>query len=209
MKKVLFCFLIIASCSKKELPTYKEMKSDKLMTDSFNDSELKDLAKIVDFFENEICENFNEGDKSDIKRCYDKFNVKDTIASSQGSHLKFIDIKLQRKMYKKIDSATLYSIWRHGRCYPDTLKISENLGLRAWDGKYVEFIKKVGEKEEFFKNYAESLYISNGLGPGQIFELTMFYKTFNISDIKVRLLYAIQYLTINENLDYRIKKPCS
>ncbi len=36
------------------------MKSDKLRADFFTDGELKDLAKIVGFFESEICLEINE-----------------------------------------------------------------------------------------------------------------------------------------------------
>ncbi|MGJ8743697.1 hypothetical protein [Polaribacter sp.] len=57
MKKLVYLIavLLFVSCTQEEATTYKEMKSDESMLEFFTDSELQDLAKIVDFFESEIC----------------------------------------------------------------------------------------------------------------------------------------------------------
>ncbi|MEQ6123041.1 hypothetical protein AAON49_02425 [Pseudotenacibaculum sp. MALMAid0570] len=210
LKRVFFigCLFFVFSCDKKELTAYDKMKSDKLLSESFTDNQLKDLVTIVEFFENEICDKFNQGNKENLKSCYDKFNIQDTISFNKGEYLKFIDIESQREMYKKIDSSTLYEIWQKGRCYPDTLKIPVNIDIKAWGSRYYRFLEKVAKKDTLFKEYALGLTYANGVSISSTASLTMNYNLYNTSDIKVRLLYAINYLSVNENLDFRIKKPC-
>jgi hypothetical protein len=210
MKKwvLLLIIILLYSCKAKEESTLYKMKSDDLLSASFTKSELKDLATIVDFFETQICDEYNDGKKENLKDCYDKFNIKDKIAYSEGTYFKFIDIEAQRKMYKKLDSTTVYEIWRHGRCYPDSLKTPINLGLRAWDGNYHDFLVKAGKEHQLIKEYVHSMSVANGLSPGNISMITHNYDQFDINDSKIRLLFAIHYLSLNEDLDFRLKKPC-
>lgn len=52
MKKLIYflSILLFINCDKEESLTYDEMKADILLSESFNDNELQNLAKIVDFF---------------------------------------------------------------------------------------------------------------------------------------------------------------
>ncbi|MEE9407104.1 MAG: hypothetical protein V3V28_03405 [Polaribacter sp.] len=95
MKKLIFLIsiLIFSSCSKQESSTYKEMKSDKLLSESFTDNELENLAKIVDFFEAQICDE----EKHNIEQCYNEFVKKNDIAYSQGKSQYFIDYAKSKK----------------------------------------------------------------------------------------------------------------
>ncbi len=49
------------------------MKADKLLSESFTDYELNNLAKIVDFFEDPI---YKETKESDIAKRYNEFLAK-------------------------------------------------------------------------------------------------------------------------------------
>ena len=211
MKRVPILFIItilFLGCSKIDLSTYSEMKSDNLLSNSFSNNELKDLAKIVDFFEDEMCNNFNKNDKTNIKKCYDKFNIRDSISYRGGSYLKFINFKSQEKLYKQLDSSLLYQIWRNTRCYPDSARVIKTLGIRAWDGKYFEFLKKAGKREELFKVYSDNMALVNDIGISNSLLLTHHYKMMNMNDLKIRLLYAVQYLTINEDINFTENSPC-
>ena len=72
MQKLIYflSILLFINCDKKENLTYKEMKADKLLSESFTDNELKDLARIVDFFESQICLDKNVSKEE----CYFNFN---------------------------------------------------------------------------------------------------------------------------------------
>ena len=105
MKKLIFLISILffISCSKQELSTYDEMKADELMSDYFSDNELKDLAKIVDFFDSEI-----RLDKSKPKdEAYFEFNkniIEECINEIKGFNLP-LNYKLQEEVYSKIDTS--------------------------------------------------------------------------------------------------------
>lgn len=208
MKKfmIISILTLCLACQKRTLSTHDAMKSDPIISEIFTEQEVKDLTVLVDFFEDNMCKEANQGNKESLKVCYENFNAKNKKSDQDGYHLKFIDIEEQRNLYKQLDSATVSQIWRNVICYPDTLTLKENLTIRAWDGKYYEFVKTVGKKDSIFEEYAISMSTANDLSPGN--HASFLFDQYDVEDIKVRFLYTIHFLTLNESLDLRINNPC-
>lgn len=212
MKKIFFLIatLLFLSCSIKEQSAFEEMKSDKLLSDSFTKKELKNLAKIVDFFEGEICMEVKE---TNIQKCYNKFLKLDSIRFIDKSQLYLLDYKKQKQLYSNLDSTFIKAFWNKAKASglvgikPEKRINYEYLSLKFYnkDGlsKYVSFLKKYSKQNIFFKNYIESAEISNDFPPlaGQSV-LIYNYTKFNFSDIKIRLIYSLHHLNVNESNNY-------
>ena len=203
MKKLLFLFsvLIFISCSEKQSAIYNEMVTDKLMSESFTNNELEGLAKIVIFFEEQVFEKYATSNDS-LKEVYDKFNFADSIEYvGNHSYLNFIDFKKQKELFKKLDTVMIYKIWQHPKDLNYQL-IDEELFISC-SGVFLNFIEKVGKsnfKFRKFTTYAESLKSSCGISVQNTVDLTINYRFFDVTDIKTRLLFAVHYLSTNEEL---------
>ena len=198
MKKTLsLVFIIFISCNSKKITTYQEMKSDNLISEYFSDSELKDLAKIVDFFEMEIC---NDSIK-DLENCYKAFNKEIGEGFLKGSFYLGIDFKHQKKLYNRIDRIFFNEIWVKNKeivgTEPLKYKESDYFELKVF-GRFSSFLEKVGNANEFFKSFNESLNITGDISPSLTANIIRDKYAVNMTDIKNRLLLSIHFLTLNE-----------
>ena len=206
IKKVIFFLSLIVffSCSKKENTTFKELKSDKLLSESFTDSELKDLAKIVDFFEGQICTDKN---KNSLEKCYDKFLEIDSIRYVDKHEMYVFDYENQKQLYSELSPDFFNEFWNvgTGTQYPDSenevkykffnLKVFNEKGL----SKYGKFVKNFSKENKFIKKYFKGIEVSaEFLTPSTPIMLTYYYRRFNKNDIKIRVIYAFHYLNVNE-----------
>ncbi|MCL7764298.1 hypothetical protein MPF19_12800 [Polaribacter sp. Z014] len=208
MKKLVFLLsiLLFISCSEKESPTYKEMKSDEMLSNFFTDNELKDLVKIVDFFESEICLD-NSLTKPENYQAFTKKSVKNFLDDSR-SKLK-INYTNQQKLYKNIDTSFFKEIWV---IVPKENRVSKGFKFIKEEhyninvlGKYFQFLKENSSKDEYFKETYKSAYISNSINfavaASSLYKIT----PKEYASITRRLFFAIYYLTINENKQHQLK----
>ena len=205
MKKLFFLIsiLLLIGCSKKELSTYDEMKSDKLMSESFTDNELENLAKIVDFFEGKICNNIDN-----FEKCYKKLLRKDsTKLANNKRELYNFDYNEQEKLYSNLDSTFFNNFWYKSS---GDLVDYDYYYLKVFNKKklsrYMSFLKKFSKINKYFKDYVEIVEISNdfSMATGPI-NLIYHHNYFNKKDIKIRLIYSFHYLNINEDYDLSLK----
>ena len=216
MQKLIYflSILLFINCDKKENLAYKEMKADKLLSESFTDNELKDLAKLVDFFESQICLDKNVSKEE----CYFNFNqdkINTTFKNYKTKNNEFITIpinyKLQTKLYKKIDSTFFKEIWINSTILNNITGKPEK---RDWYdinlfGEYSKFMKKTGEvnNDIFFTNIYENLNLSNELSPSITIIETQKLSTNDYKDIKKKLYFSIYYLNLKEQeVKYRYPK---
>ena len=213
MKKLVFLFtiLLLLACSENESKTLKEMKSDKLLSESFTENELVNLAKIVDFFEEQICDEVKE---NNIQKCYKKFLKQDSIRLVDGGKLFMMDYFKQKKLFSNLDSVFLKSFYDKGKMdkligiNPEKRINYEYLNLKVYGqkglSKYVSFLKKLSKENKLLEKYVESAEISNDFPPinGQSI-LIYHYNKHRINDIKIRLLYSFHHLNVNERSNYK------
>ena len=210
MKKLIFfsVALLLLACSENEPKTLREMKSDKLLSESFSENELENLAKIVDFFESQICL-----DKSMSKeQCYFEFN-KNTIEEYLKEFKGFktpINYHLQITLYTKIDSSFFKEIWKHPTYYKDRdLKkkiIEESYDLNQF-GKYALFLKSLEKNDKLFKDFYKMLSVSNETSFGVQASAFSRFTIEEFEGIKRRIFFAIYYLTINDKMyNYKSRK---
>lgn len=196
MKKIIYTllFLILINCSTKK--ESNSLYSDTLIQKTFTKNEIKDLQKILDFFNSEICKSTQEN----INNCYLNYCSRiGTEIKKHGIYKTHIDFEKQYKIYKQINSNTFSEIWLFQQSLPlrerkDTLKY---LGFNN-NSKYIKFLNEYGKENKAVKDYVNNFNISSDFGPSMISQVIMNYEAFQIEDIKSKLLIAIHYLTLND-----------
>lgn len=203
-KNIIFIFLLILiGCTHN---TEEELNRNSTVTDCFTREEIKDLTKLLDFFNNRICT--SQGiDKKKIIECYDSFIERMSEAAEAGDIEIKIPFEKQQKIYHQISDSLFYQIWTFHKTWkrdsPDTLKC---IDYRV-DGKYVKFLKVLGKDYEMIKEYGKSLELSYCLSPSMTAEIFMIkeYYHYDLNDIRLQLVVAIHYLTMNDQFERKEK----
>jgi hypothetical protein len=196
---IIILTLIGCSSSKSD-----KLKSDLTAINVFEDSEIRDLSIILKFFNEQICTT-QQIDIGQTNDCYKSFFERMEKAGETGN----IEIKIpfseQQKMYESISDSTFNQIWSFGKSWnrdsPDTLKY---LGLR-YDGKYAEFLKTLGKENKVIEVYYEAFEASGAISPSMVAGLLMNYEVYDIHDIRIKLIVAIHYLTMNDQYERKEK----
>lgn len=203
MRKIyqIFVLLLLISCSNT---TQEKLASNPTLVEVFENSEIQDMSIILEFFNEQICLN-QETVENNVIDCYQNFFKRMYQAEKTG----YIDLKIpypeQQKLYNQISDSTFNQIWSFGKRWTinsqDTLKYIEF----TYDGKYVNFLKELGEENDVIKRYYDSFRSVGGIGPAMVADLLINYDSYNVKDIRIRLVVAIHYLTMNDQ-GYRKEK---
>ncbi|MFC0878884.1 hypothetical protein ACE01N_19985 [Saccharicrinis sp. FJH2] len=203
MKKILliaYCFLIISCSSTRK----DDLKSNVTIREVFNDQEIKDLTVILNFFEEQIASQIrNEApDKLDY---FENYLAQLTSAAKSGELILKIPYIKQEEMYNQISDSTFKQIWTFGKYWKyqstDTLKYL----VYNQNGKYIRFLSKLGENDPIVQSYYQTFIDFGDLAPTMIANILMRYKELNLSDVRIRLMIAIHYLTINDQFERKEK----
>ena len=206
-KIVIVLLLILSGCS---YDTEKKLCNSLTVTDCFTHEEIKDLAKLLDFFNEQICVSSGMN-KKEIIKCYDSFIErmwKETVEIG-GVELKIPYFK-QQEVYNQISDSLFNQIWifikNRKRNETGTLDTLRTIEYRI-DGKYVKFLKELGKEYELAKNYSETLEIFYNISPSMysdIFVIKEYYQ-YDLNDIRLQLVLAIHYLTMNDQYQRKEK----
>jgi hypothetical protein len=99
--------LFLASCKDN---TEKKLNDYSSVTDYFTKEEIKDLEKLLDFFNEQICASSGI-DKKDIIKCYDNYNEGMMIMASEGYFDMKISFDKQQEIYNQISDGLFHHIW--------------------------------------------------------------------------------------------------
>ena len=163
----------------------------------FNESEIQDLETILVFFDNKICETENIN-KSNISECYRSFFERMAEFEKTGIIEFRVPFEEQRNIYKIINQSTFDEIWIFGKSWkPKTNQTFKSISYNL-SGKYVEYLEELGKENKIIKNYIDTLLAAGDISPIMFANVLMGYKNYDITDIRVRLMIAIHYMTLND-----------
>jgi len=190
--------ILFNACSDK-------LESNKTITSIFQEKEIQDLKKILNFFNDQICGS-EISDRSKLHDCYTKyFKRLKEVSISEGDIRIGISYDEQKKLYENLNDETFDEIWYFIKSWhqgsTDTLK---NMQYRP-NGKYVRFLEEFGKKNEKINDYYESCIASGGIPPTRVADVIYNYEDYNIKDVRVRLVIAIHYLTMNDGYQRKEK----
>ena len=199
-------FVFLLSWSGCTYNTERKLNNNATVTDCFTREEIKDLTKLLDFFNEQICV-LKSTEKKKVIECYDGFIERMSKTVETGSFEINISFEKQYEIYKQISDSVFNQIWVFGRSWsrssPDTLK---RIDYRV-DGKYVKFLKELGNDYDMIKTYSMSLELAYSLSPSMIGEILMIKEEYqyDLTDIRLQLVVAIHYLTMNDQFERKEK----
>jgi len=163
----------------------------------FSEKEIKDLNRISDFFQSEVCEN---KDRTMFGKCI-KDLIPQIIDLEDNYIEKNIRYRKQKKLYRNISKTTFDKIW--AICYVtrtiEPIYKYENL-CSSGNQEFKDFVLQLGKTSGYLINYGQTL--GSGMGNGNYIASNIldFPQSMNIEDRAVQIVFAIHYLTLNDNL---------
>ena len=118
-------------------------------------------------------------------------------SAESGMEETLFSFNKQKDLYTEITKETFNQVWNFEREWKqnstDTIKrINYNT-----QGKYAEFLRKLSEDSQVIESYYNSFESVGGISPSAWTFLLM-SKYYKIEDIRIRLVIAINYLTLND-----------
>lgn len=194
----------------------QDLESDPNIKSVFNTIEIRDLNKILLYFDNHVsslqqCENIT------ISECYHNYcsDLEFEVNKGSGSLILSMPYKKQQELYKTLNESTFNHIWEYYKYWKvDKTDRHKSIRERRRDtlkgldischGKYSEYLEKLGSNNIKVKEYYNNLQAAGRISPSMIGDL-IYYNEWDLSDINIRLLFAIHYLTLNDRAE-RIEK---
>ncbi len=176
----------------------QDIKTDSTMNSIFNIQEINNLEKILNFFTEQICELEGIENHNSIE-CFNSYckNLKERSVASGSIDLK-LSLEKQKIFYDNIQQSTFNQIWHYEKAWkPKTTDTIIEINIDP-KGKYAKFLKLMGQEYNKVNTYYHDLESSGGICPSMIAELLMNYQEFHFKDERIRLLFAIHYLTMND-----------
>ena len=186
--------LIIVSCtSNKELT----LDNDPVVVQHFTDSELADLIKILDFFENEICDSLTS---TNIDDCYETL----WSGSQQVDSLDELGIQIsyegQERLFSELSPDLFTEIWFYRDDYVPKNQDTVLSIHYKWPGKYFDFLNSVAETDSTITEHVKAMTLVSDISPSILFHTMIHSKKYDYSIERIRLIIAITCLTFNEQI---------
>ena len=192
MKKILILLLIffisVAQISCKQEYSEIELKRH------FSKDQIRDLERLKNFFQNEVCSNID----SDFESCINSIDSDSLMAKGEGVW-SYIDFEKQKKLYQEI-APTFKEIWNYceSTYYPKRIQ-AQNLCAKT-HGLYVNYLRDLGKSNPRIAKYRDAI-LASGLFSAQYLplkEILANNNKFDLSDPNIQLILAIHYLTVND-----------
>jgi len=207
MKKFLYILILCSlffSCNNNKTLT------DVLNKSEFTNSEKQDIIKMVEFFESKIVSS-----EANFKKDYEAF-VKSVYQNGYEVILNIIDINKQRNLIKSISDSTFYEIWykSKSRAYISYSGVKfeepipyESLSVNT-QGKYVRFLQNLSKNNNKIEHYTNAV-LNSGDFPLFQYAFNLMFDSYgnasgDISNGELRIIFALELLTINENTNRHI-----
>ncbi|WP_378172105.1 hypothetical protein [Aquimarina sp. SS2-1] len=192
MKKnitILVCGILLALISCKSEIRTPELEKH------FSSNQISDVNKITEFFTEQICKN---NKKSDFKSCFEKM-LPELVQNGWKPIREIVDFEKQKEMYNSISNETFNEIWNYHKRQNLTKEVEYNsIGINT-SGKYINYLKEIGSKNNYVAKYVEEISASGDVPSRASVQNHIFENPndLNLMDPNIQVLIAINYLTQN------------
>ncbi len=209
LKPILLLALMLTLCSCQHRV---DLGTDKLLTKTFSKDEIQSFESMVDYVDKMVLAKTKE---TDINKAYHQFFelMSQTIKDSSKFLVPFNE-KDKYDFLEKMDTTAFNDIWRISTNlkmvrYQDTiyrdLENFKTLYLKPV-GKYMDYLKKLGDTDEFFKSLHESIEVAGDLPASIAVYFPENHNKFDFNIPKNRLWATIYILRIQESVDIKMKR---
>ncbi len=192
--RFIFIILLAFSCQNNEinLENYSEIK------DNFNQEEINDLEKIIKFFRHAICQDAHISEENSFE-CYQHFFEKTFRINMTSNVAKDSFSIIMEPIFNIISANTANEIWSNSIAINITTHDTLNLLNLNKDGKYLKFLGAYAKSNIKAKHYYESFHEIGEVSLQAIGDLIVNYKDYDVKDIRMELMVAIQNIMAFEN----------
>ncbi len=189
-----------------------DLRSDKYISDIFTKKEIKEIEKMISYVDNMVLSNT---ETKDIDHAYHMFldKIDRTIQDSSRFLVPFEEEK-KYQFLENLDPIVFKEFWNmsdHLKMarYKDTIyRDLEN--YKSLDispvGRYVEYLKKVGEKDEFYISLGEQIELAGDLPAANALWFPKNHRKFDFTIHKNRLWVVVYILRIEEHHDKKMER---
>ena len=186
---IIIVFSVIISGCQSQSST---LKSDKTVHLVFGKEEIRDLEKILSFFDDLVCKQDSPATENVISCYRNLLNRMKNDATSGNVDVQISNNKIQQ-LLNQIGDGTFDQIW-YLRGVDSNQSDAIDINL---EGKYFAFLDEVGKTNPKIRIYCEKLRNSGVVSPSMVSDILYDHEEYNIEEEKIRLIIAIHYLTIN------------
>lgn len=111
-----------------------------------------------------------------------------------------INFELQEELFESISKSTFDEIWSTCEVTnAKSLNKHQSLCASGFNSKYLNFLKKVGKKNQYIRNYASNIEAAGDFAPSIYFIDTFFNNAskFDLNNENIQIIIAIHILTTN------------
>jgi len=194
------------SCQKKF-----NVNSDEIIVEIFSTQEIIALNSIIEYVDNMV---LSESNEKSINQAYHNYFEKLTEYIKEGSVFPApFDETKKYEFLENLDKNTFNEIFRMDNHlkrvkYKDTILTNLNnikmLEINS-SGRYMEYLKKVGQSDEKFKQIHESIEIAGDISPSIATWFPMNHNEYDFEVVKNRLWAAVYLLRMEGLIEDKIE----
>jgi hypothetical protein len=190
----LLSLLVHFSCANKHIQTTEKnnvLANDSTIIKVFSIEEIKGLQLMLDFFTKEIC-SYAGIDASDPSKGYTTYLTMLKEQSTSGTYTIPFSLAQQNELFNNVSSQLIKEIWIPSSD-PNPYE------LIATNGKYLTFLTILANKNPVWMSYKNNVLSAGTISASNQAMVILQPDFFDMDDIRVRLLIAIHFFTINSN----------
>ena len=191
--RLLVFFFVVTSCCCSYKPDSGAWAQNKIVAKHFNKYQRADLIKILDFFEQTICQSASLP-ANEVAVCYNRYLEAMAESATFGPLELSIPIDQQDSLMASLYSVTVDGIWEGAET-----NTSQQFGIR-YGGNFHSYLMALGKQKPVFSQYSETFEQAGTISPSMIAEILTKYDQYDLADPQTQLVIAIHYLTLNKLL---------
>lgn len=207
-RKIGFIFLVgvtfLFSCKSPDNTLKKVFNADELIT----------VNKIIDFYDNFVLSNTSKNLK--IEDAYRQFLSKNCplVEKSGDMSLLLPDEKEKLDFFSTLDRKALEEIYRitdtlkyYNRFKKEFVKVYQPYSFSLnTQGKYYDLLKLLAKRNEYFKEYLNSIDLAGDLSPSNYRAILHGYKNIDFSKKEERLVLIVNLLNSEKVIEFKNEK---
>lgn len=191
MKK-LFLILIVTlfSCNNVKKNS-SQLHDDETLKKVFTSAEIANLQKVLDYFDNHVFPNT-------IDYNLDYYNYFDHLSEVESYDDLLNKLDLKSSEFNTLLDGLIKNGFFSGIWVEETNVLNGKKSLTInFNGKFLKFLKLMGDDYSFLKSYSENIEIMGGIGVSAMGGfLKEYYKQVDFSNPSFRLIWAVHYISV-------------
>ncbi len=211
--KVTFLFLVVVKAAVAfSCPPTPYLDSDKNLREVFTEGEIKEIEKMVAYVDSTVLSLTKEEDINSAYHAY--LNRTNQQLRDSSKFLVPFEEEEKYRFFESLDSVVFNEFWHINdkvkMVYYKSTEYRDLEGFKTLSlkpvGRYMEYLKKTGEEDEFYKSIHENIDIAGDVSASAVAAFAMNHQHLDFDVPKNRLWAAVYLLRIEENINVKMER---